>query len=267
MNFTATVAGGTLLGLEWDNPWNGVTGTVTDNVQMTIFDQTTGTFLNTTTPPANTQGETGGMANTIAIGEPFQSIFLPNDGTYTITAFIPNTVEGPGVSNPGFATATTPLPVAMQFILGNGANISSFQFVGADVSAYGHSAGPYTVGVAAVDSAAPTVSESFSSPGPSLYYFDSLGNRLATPLTVMNPFISAPDDMTTYVGNQFVGNGLDPFFGTGGAPPDGAGVADLFDSGEPTLTQAKIVSAFTATATRVNNHTAGSWDPQAGLGA
>ncbi len=252
MNFNATVAGGTLLGLEWDNPWNGATGTVIDNVQLAIFDYTSGTFLNTTNP---FDGSTGGQQNNFITNEPFQSVVLPDDGEYAITAYIPN--NGTGLLHPN-----SPLPTTLEFVLGNSADISAFQYPGAEVSSYGHSTGQFTIGVGAVDSQKPTVSESFSSAGPGVYLFNSAGTRLAQPLTVQNPFVSAADDVFADV--QFPD--FDPFFGTSAAAPNAAAAAALMRQGIPTLTQAEFKTAVQATATPINGDVPGSYDPQVGYG-
>ncbi len=97
MQFTASVDGGTLLGLEWDNAWNGAPGSgkVVDNVQLTVTEVTPFPQILINTAFGNN--------NTFATGEPFQSVFLPDDGTYIIEATIQNAV-GSG-ANDGLLTA------------------------------------------------------------------------------------------------------------------------------------------------------------------
>ena len=108
----------------------------------------------------------------------------------------------------------------------------------------------------------PSVNEFYSSFGPGVYYFDANGNRLPNPVTVLNPFISAPDDIPEDVDNGM----FFPFDGTSAAAPNAAAVAALLISKFPSLTQAQIESAFKATATPIDGQAQSTWEPQAGYG-
>jgi uncharacterized repeat protein (TIGR01451 family) len=269
MAFTAAVDGGTELDVEWDNSYNGVafngvpgSKNILDNVQVQIdyLDPINGPTP--IAPESIANGFTGGEANAFATGMPFQSFFLPLDGEYVISATIQNS---PG----GLLTPTSALPDALEFVTQDiGNTLSSFSIgstapPGFAITTYGHSAGPNTIGVGAVDAANPTVSDLYSAFGPAFYYFDSNGNRIAGgPTTELNPFISAPDDIDEDVNYpEFY-----PFQGTSAAAANAAGAAALLVSADATLNQAELEKVLIATSTPVNGQTQGTWNDQSGYG-
>jgi hypothetical protein len=75
-----------------------------------------------------------------------------------------------------------------------------------------------------------SIPEYFTSPGPATVYFDSTGNRLATPEVRMQPGVAAADGgNTSFFGGDDVGD-LDSapnFYGTSAASPHAAAIAAL----------------------------------------
>jgi hypothetical protein len=131
-------------------------------------------------------------------------------------------------------------------------------------STYGHNCAEGAVGVAAyVYTDTPTnpvappffpFIEDFSSPGgPLLIYFDSNGNRLATPQMRLKPEVAGPDGVnTTFFGEDYEGDGFPNFFGTSAAAPHLAGVAALLlqkAGGPESLTVPQLKTALETTVT------------------
>ncbi len=106
------------------------------------------------------------------------------------------------------------------------------------------------------------MSEEYSAFGPAVYYFDANGNRLSSPVTILNPFISGPDDIPEDVNSPT----FNPFDGTSAATANVAAVAALLTSKYPSLTQAQIETAFKATATPIDGQAQSVWEAQAGYG-
>ena len=129
----------------------------------------------------------------------------------------------------------------------------------------------------------PTV-EQFSSNGPATIYFDSAGNRLATPVTRKQPLLSAVDGVsttffpattaTTAPGpsnpspNDSDGDGYPNFFGTSAAAPHAAGCAALILSAAAangiTLTPADVRSLLADTTQGQNDQDPGVSNTTAG---
>ncbi len=126
--------------------------------------------------------------------------------------------------------------------------------------------------------------EQFSSNGPVSIYFDSAGNRLATPVVRKQPLLSATNGVDTSffppVGatsgttppavpsptnpssQDFDGDGYPNFFGTSAAAPSGAGVAaallGVAKANNIPLTPADVRSLLTATTQGNQDQTPGS---------
>jgi hypothetical protein len=78
--------------------------------------------------------------------------------------------------------------------------------------------------------------ESFSSRGPTITrYFDTDGNRLATPDVRLKPDLAGADGVATSAGFDVGSPDLNPFFGTSAAAPSAAGVAALLWSAKPSM--------------------------------
>ena len=108
-------------------------------------------------------------------------------------------------------------------------------------------AAPY-FGTPAFGVSPPTL-ESFSSPGPSTIFFDTLGNALPSPEVRDKPEVVGPDGVnTTFFGGDFEPDGFPNFFGTSAAAPHVAGVAALIKQAEPSATPDMVYSALETTA-------------------
>ena len=109
----------------------------------------------------------------------------------------------------------------------------------------GHNSSATTIGVGAVPwwspppflGQSPLDSEPFSSAGPAIQVFDANGNALATPLTIQNPTITAPDGgNTTFFG--FVADTSNPPF-----PGQPATSTNLYARSRPTRRRCRASSA------------------------
>ena len=65
------------------------------------------------------------------------------------------------------------------------------------VTTGGHDSAQGASGVAAYSVFRPSRPETFTSPGPAVYYFDNMSNRLATPDVRLQPRIAAADGANT----------------------------------------------------------------------
>jgi hypothetical protein len=94
----------------------------------------------------------------------------------------------------------------------------------------GHAIANGCNGTAAYSVFRPSIAEYFTSPGPGTVYFDSMGNRLATPEVRLQPGVAAADDAnTSFFGGDDVGDldTLPNFSGTSAAAPHAAAIAAL----------------------------------------
>ena len=111
----------------------------------------------------------------------------------------------------------------------------------------------------------PPVVEPTSAAGTTPIFFDTSGNRLATPVVRQSPGIVAPDGGdTTFFGVQTNdGDSYPNFFGTSASAAAAAGVAALVLQAAPTATPAQVDAALQSTA--IDMGTAGV-DAQTGYG-
>lgn len=129
----------------------------------------------------------------------------------------------------------------------------------------GHAADGSAVGVAAVDQATPTVSETFSAPGPGTLLFEpydplSPGPAQALPasVTVPAPQIAGIDGVrTSFFPEVTGGDGFHRFYGTSAAAPTVAGVHALALSYAPDTPQVDMTRAIEQTASGLTNPFAG----------
>ena len=164
-------------------------------------------------------------------------------------------------------------------------------------STFGHAAAANTIGVGATPWWAPApylgqnplANEPFSSSGPSLTVFNVNGVALATPESIDNPSVTAPDGGNTsffepgftldtsnppFPGEPATSTNLVPtnqlglpvFFGTSSAAPNAAAVAALMLEKVPSLTPQEIRAALQQTATPMNGQTQGTWVAADGYG-
>ena len=174
----------------------------------------------------------------------------------SLAALAANQLTGTNYLRVGLFSGTAPTEIrviAFQNDIGN--NLASNFNTG---TIYGHAASPNAIGVAAaafsqtpafgVD---PPVVESFSSGGPSTYWYDVNGNRLSSALVSHSPQITAVDGgNTTFFGSD---SGTDTdtlpnFFGTSAAAPDAAAIAALMLEAQPGLTRSDVLSVLTGSA-------------------
>ena len=99
------------------------------------------------------------------------------------------------------------------------------------VTTGGHDSAKGANGVAAYSVFRPSRPETFTSPGPAVYYFDANNNRLATPEVRLQPRIAAADAANTsfFAGSDSGSDGDTNrnFSGTSASAPHAAGIAAL----------------------------------------
>ena len=95
----------------------------------------------------------------------------------------------------------------------------------------------------------PALLEFFSSAGGTPILFDSIGNKLQTPIIRMNPEVVGPDGVdTSFFGIDQLGSECPSFFGTSAAAPHAAGVAALMLDVQPTLSPGELYGLMEITA-------------------
>jgi hypothetical protein len=117
------------------------------------------------------------------------------------------------------------------------------------VTTGGHDSARGANGVAAYSVFRPSRPEPFTSPGPSVYYFDNMSNRLATPEVRLTPRIAAADAANTsfFAGSDSNSDGDSNrnFSGTSAAAPHAAACAALVlqaKGGPGTVTPAQMTN-------------------------
>ncbi|SIO62070.1 Subtilase family protein [Singulisphaera sp. GP187] len=268
---SSSIAAGSGIGFQFDQPWYTTNG-VTSDVDIFLLDST-GAVISS------------GNTNNIATQTPdeFLSLAAAQPNTTYYVAIRVNTGADPGF---------------VQFIDWGDALSSVSQQFGSGGSTYypttfGHPTSASAIGVGAIpwwgtnptNSPAPNPvrSEPFSSYGPALIKFNSLGNPLVSPQLRQKPDISAPDGgNTSFFGGVIntsnppfpgqpstptnLSQNLPSFFGTSSAAPNAAAVAALMKQKVPTATPTDIRNALVASASPLNGQTAGTWNVQGGFG-
>ncbi|HET6247927.1 MAG TPA: Calx-beta domain-containing protein [Tepidisphaeraceae bacterium] len=242
--------------LQWDNPYNGDTGTATADLDVFVY-----------------QGKTLVASSTddnLASGIPEENLDTLPAGNYQMKVQL-------AALSPG-ATA----PDMIKFVAAEDADggLTSVQYTnstGLRSSGYGHGAAQNTISVGAVEFASappfssntPIDNEVYSSTGPIVYAFDPNGNKLSTPLTLDKPDVSGVDGVNTSFFGEIASDDptrLPQFYGTSAAAPNVAAVAALIDQEHPGATEAQILADLKASATPLNGAAAGTWNPQGGYG-
>lgn len=267
---SSSISGNSAIAFQFDQPWYTTNG-VTSDVDIFLLDST-GAVVSS------------GNSNNIATQSPDELLSLANAQPNT-TYYVAIRVNSG--ADPGF----------VQFVeWGNSLSSVSQQFGSAGNTYYpttfGHPTSASAIGVGAVPwwgtnptntpAPNPVRSEPFSSAGPALIKFDSLGRPLVSPQLRQKPDISAPDGgNTTFFGdvvdtsNPGVGQPKTPsnlsqnlpsFFGTSSAAPNAAAVAALMKQKMPTATPTDIRNALVASASPLNGQAAGTWNAQGGFG-
>ncbi len=271
-----------LITFEYDQPFGtqqptGSTAAVTSNVYFYVLNSS-GTVVAT------------GNNNNVAIDEPWQFVEVPTAGSYFVAIQLVSGTAPGHVEFSGFNDTNGAVTVSTEY--GNAGGTSY-------PSSFGHATAANTIGVGATPWWAPASSlgigqnplanEPFSSSGPALYVLNANGTPLATPLTVQNPSVTAPDggntsffepDFTLDTSNPpFPGEpastvnlvpanqqALNVFFGTSSAAPNAAAVAALMLQKIPQLTPAEIRQGLEESALPMNGVAAGTWSVLSGFG-
>jgi hypothetical protein len=261
MRFTSQTGG--LVVFQWDNPYNGLVGNATADLDIYFYDAARPNRI-------IAQGTT----NNLKTGTPIEEIILP-PGQYDVMIRVSD--RTPGAS----------LPTRFKFAGDFGLDLMEYND-GVRSATWGHNAGPNTISVGAVpffnappyaDDNETINNEAFSSQGPVIHIFDADGNRFAHEHTLNKPDISGIDGINT---SFFIGapttplpiqgdvvddpDSLPNFFGTSAAAPNVAAAIALLKQAAPSATQEQILNALKATARPVNNAPRGTYDPQGGFG-
>lgn len=231
-----------IITFQWDSPFfsaSGPPGTLND-LDVYLFNAA-GTQVVGGLAEDNTANNTGGDA--------VETFSFTNTGS---TADFNLMIVKYSGANPGF----------IKYIQLGGSSITIAEYDTASPTIFGHTAaaGAEAVGAAFYTRTPPfginpPLKESFSSAGPARIFFDTAGNRLATPITRVTPRIVAPDGVTTTV--------FANFFGTSAAAPHAAGVAALLLERQPALAPAAVNSALETTAVDMGT---GGFDFETGFG-
>ncbi|MDR3620298.1 MAG: S8 family serine peptidase, partial [Paludisphaera borealis] len=270
-----TTAANTTVVFQFDQPFKtqqpvGSTAVVTSQVNFYILDST-GAIVTT--------GQ--GTNDNTATQQPMQVVTIPNAGTFTVVMQV---VKGPDPGHVEFTTWDNPVIVSRQFGAAGGTYYPT---------TYGHSAAQNTIGVGATPwwapapflSQNPLANEPFSSAGPTIIVRNPDGSLKSSPVTVLNPTITAPDGGNTtffppggviqtnnppFPGQPAtttnLSQNLPSFFGTSSAAPNAAAVAALMKQKAPQLTPAEVRAGLIAGATTMNNTSPGQWNVTSGYG-
>jgi hypothetical protein len=253
MSMTVTQGGGDLT-FEWDDAYNGVTGTVTADLEINLYSADGSTL------------EYTGNSNAFATGVPVQTISNIAKGKYEVQIVAVN-------------TPTADLPGYYEFNIDSdsGTDIGAIQYTGLRTTIVGHAAFSDGISIGAVSFASapafstttPIPTESFSSEGPAVEARDISGTLLPAAETIDVPELSGTDGNNTSFFGTVTAN--DPttfpqFFGTSSAAGNTAGIMALLKQAAPGDTQAQFLAALEATAIPVNGQTAGSYNDIGGFG-
>jgi hypothetical protein len=248
---------GGFFALEWDNPYNGVVGDVTADLDIEFHDPVTHELI------------AQGTDNNFYTGVPVELVALPS-GDYDMTVRLANLQQGAAP------------PTIIKFAPQQPGEITKYEYPITETSVTGHSGSRYAISVGAVpffgaqpfiDDIAQVNNELFSSAGPVTQIFYGDGRRRPTPLVLDKPDLSGIDGgNTTFfqlqgdIGND--GDSFPNFFGTSAAAPDVAAVAALMKSYKPDLTPDQITAGLISSARLhpLNGSKARTWDRQGGFG-
>jgi hypothetical protein len=262
--------------LQWDNPYNGVAGNATADLDIYFFN-----------PNYPTRLMYSFTTNNLKTGLPIET-FTMATGTYDVEIRMNGLTPGqPAPKRFRFLIPSPGVGPGGQYIPGIRSTEYSGEFRSGIV---GHNGGADTISVGAVgyfnvppySSSTTITNEPYSSQGPVTQVFDADGNRLPTPLTLLKPDVSGVDGGNTsfFAGSETtllpragddVLGGEDPdalpnFYGTSAAAPDVAAVIALMRQAAPNATRDQILAALKSTARPLNGATSGQWDAIGGYG-
>ncbi|CAN5470043.1 hypothetical protein BH09PLA1_BH09PLA1_09480 [soil metagenome] len=245
-----TVDTGGTLTFEWDNPYNGIAGTATADLDIRLYQSGTQTV------------KFSGLDDNIVSGRPIE-ILQVDPGVYDVE--ITQASLAPG------ATAPTRFKFTGDF------GLNTVEHTGNRSSAFGHSVSNAGISIAAVpwfnappiSPLTPIRTEDFSSQGGGTYVFDANGSRLISPIVTLKPDFAGIDGVnTSFFGSDIPQDAdqLPNFFGTSSAAPNVAAVVALIKQANPSATQAQIIQGLKATARPLNGSAAGVWNSTGGFG-
>jgi hypothetical protein len=199
--------------LQWNNPW----GAAADDFDLIIARSSDVALL-----AASVDEQTGTQ-------DPIELVSWTNTTGSTVTVFI-------AVAE--FSLVSAPTSLILDYFARPSCG-DDLQYVTAAQSIAGNHAVDEMFSVAAVDAAAPTEAQDYSSRGPHNILFDALEQRAV-------PSITATDCVETYTGQQgFFDN---PFCGTSAAAPHVAGIAALLIEASPALDSSQLRNLLLGTA-------------------
>ncbi len=258
-----TINGSANISLQWDNPYNGIVGAATTDLDISFIDPNSGQII--------MHSEDSNLATGTPIDLIAGNTVIP--GTYDVQISVVDAAPG------------AVLPTFVRFrsdeIAGTTPPFSNFQFPALESSIFGHSAGQATISVGAVpffnappySTKTPIQSEPFSGFGPTISVFTANGQRRNKPLTLDKPDLSGIDGVnTSFFGDSSAQNQtknkLPSFFGTSAAAPNVAAVAALLLEEDSSATPTDIKNALLESAKQhpLNGSKAGTFDPQSGFG-
>lgn len=244
------------MSFQWDNPFDGVTGQATSNLDIFILD-------------TNNAVVASGTTNNIATGQPIEvlNVGALAPGNYRVAIQL---IAGPAVGRVQFSAPLADLTVDPNSTLSSRAGISF-------PSGFGLRSANEVIGTGAVDffdappysNPSPLRSSSFSSFGPATIVFNADGTRKPTVEIRNKPDMSAPQAGNTSFFGQDIPQDPDTlpnFFGTSAAAPNLAAVATLMRQLNPQATRDSIYSALLASTTPLNGASANQWNAQGGFG-
>ena len=249
---------------QWDEPYNGVTGSALHDLDVRFYRPNTNTI----------RGE--GLDNNLATGRPVELNFTTG-GSLEMEIEVAQRATG------------STLPTTWRLMMLGGSDIFFVEHSVTRAGGYGHSNSNAGISVGAVpffnappyNSTGFIATEPFTSTGGVTYLFDPNGNRLSKPVTTQKPDISGIDGVnTSFFGSDGDDNNprdlnadtdrdpdtLPNFFGTSAAAPNVAAVVAMMKQANPSLTQSQVVQALKNTARPVNGQTPGTWDRSGGFG-
>jgi hypothetical protein len=204
--------------MQWDDPFDESNG-ITNDYNFLVFDQ-----------DGNYHPELSGTSNAFGLQQPIQAIGeLLNNTTYQIAIT-------ESKKKAGSPASPSTHQLAFYTTLDGAGDLTGpyFHYFPLDVpTIIGHPAADSAIAVAAyvydwtdTKNFQPQI-EDYTSPGPTIIYFDGNQNRLSSPETRLKPEVAAVDGVgTTFFGGPYESNQFS-FFGTSCAAPHIAGVAAL----------------------------------------
>ena len=226
---TVTQSGNIIWDLQWADSFFSASGVGAGSDLALIFRQTNGAVI--AVIDANNLG-----ADAVELGQ------INGAGSYTVSIGV-----DPAGANPTFLKYVT-----------FGGSWAANEYVTNSSTSFGHSNAANAIGVAAADwfntpafGQTPPLGENFTSRGGTQIYFDTDGNRLATPETRTTVDITMADGgNNTFFGSDISSDAdtLPNFYGTSAAAPNAAAIAALLLQASPNATAAQIQAALESTA-------------------